>query len=130
MQKIILFSFVALSLVSGCSKGALGVKESVAWHHTASTEVKRAHFAEECKGFGYVEGTANMNECIESRWINSKQTADKNFSESSSYRPETKTNNDNALQKRVKRLESEKRQRDYQCIINGGVPSGAMCLGI
>ena len=130
MQKKILFSFVALSLVSGCSKGALGVKESVAWHHTASTEVKRAHFAEECKGFGYVEGTANMNECIESRWISSKQTAKKNFSESSSYRPETKTNNDNASQKRLRQLEYEKGLRDNDCIIRGGVPSGGMCLGI
>ena len=130
MQKKILFSILALSLVSGCSDGALGVKESVAWHHTASTEVKRAHFAEECKGFGYVEGTANMNECIENRWISSKQNAKKNFSERSSYRSETKTNNDNALNKKIKRLEGEKRQRDYQCIIRGGVPSGAMCLGI
>ena len=71
-----------------------------------------------------------MNECIESRWISSKQTAKKNFSERSSYRHETKENNDNALNKKIKRLESEKRQRDYQCIIRGGVPSGAMCLGI
>ena len=72
-------SIILCCILVSCSPGAIGTKESPAWHATASTEIKRAHFAEECKGFGYNDGTPEMNACIERQWTESKRSADANF---------------------------------------------------
>jgi hypothetical protein len=131
MNKFISFKFLPIILmpvliISGCSDGALGMKESMAWHHTASTEVKRAYFAEQCEAFGYNEGTAEMNSCIERLWtksIQKQKEARATESRQSSYSyEETMRNN------RIRKLERENRARDTQCIMAGGVPSGGLCL--
>lgn len=128
MQKKIFSCFAAICLVSGCSDGAIGMRESVAWHSTASSEVKRAYFAKECKAFGYSENTSEMNACIERTWTNSKNNSKEKFSESQRQRRETNSYDDNALKNRINKLERENRWRDTQCIMDGGVPSGGMCL--
>ena len=128
LLKQFLSCFLAICLVSGCSDGAIGMRESRAWHQTASSDVKRAYFAKECKAFGYSEGTAKMNACIERRWTDSNQTSKARYAERQRTRRETNTYNDGALENRIKKLERENRRRDTQCIIDGGVPSGGMCL--
>ena len=59
----------------GCgSDGSIGMPESKAWHQTASVEVKRNYFAAICRGFGYTDGSQQMNSCIEKQWSESLES--------------------------------------------------------
>ncbi|MDB2501466.1 hypothetical protein N9X03_03155 [Planktomarina temperata] len=120
--------FVVIGLVTGCSDGAIGMKESRAWHQTASNDVKRSYFSKECEAFGYSEGTAEMNTCIERRWTDSNNDSKARYAERRRLRRDTNTYDDSALRNKIEKLERENRRRDTQCIIDGGVPSGGMCL--
>ena len=83
-MKKIMFSLLGLLILNGCGgEGAgIGFRESPAWHSTASNEVKRQHFAEECEQFGFEEGTDAMNSCIMKLWTSSKNKAKDKMSSS------------------------------------------------
>lgn len=101
MDKRFIILVVCATLTACSEGGGIGMKESSAWHQTASSEVKRDHFKNECNAFGYEAGSAAMMECIERQWMQSKAAAQKNMQDWSAN--STGSNNDYKME----RLERE-----------------------
>ena len=124
-KSILLACCFASTFLTACSDGAIGMRESRAWHQTASTEVKRDYFAEECEAFGYKKGTTEMNACIERRWTESNNKSKEAFSssmESSSTWDTGTYSNNNSAESSYDRYVTERMERDLKraCRSSGG----------
>ena len=62
-------------LLAGCN--AIGMKGSPMWHRTASNDVKKEHFENICRSYGFRVGTEEMRNCISEEWRSSKVSANK-----------------------------------------------------
>lgn len=64
--------------LSGCTPGVMGENVmgypgSPAWHGTASTQTKVAHFKKTCSAYGISDGTPQMATCVQKEILSSKQ---------------------------------------------------------
>jgi hypothetical protein len=117
----------ALIFVSACSSGGgIGMTESMAWHQTTPNKAKVAYFKEQCFEFGFKENTPEIKQCIQNQMNLSRSGASQGMAKALSKVSDDY--NDNKVTNRLERLERINRQRNTDCIMNGGVPSGGMCL--
>ena len=79
--KRILLTSSACILVSGCT---IGMKESPAWHQTASSSEKAAHFKELCLSYGYKAGSDELLKCAMEEQRESRRAAKAKMRESDS----------------------------------------------
>ena len=72
---------LACIFITGCT---IGVKESPAWHQTASSSEKAAHFKELCLSYGYKAGSDELMKCAMEEQRDSRRAAKTKMRESNS----------------------------------------------
>lgn len=83
MRKLLVLGFVSVGLLAGCGDigEGIGLKESPAWHGTASAAVKQKHFQDQCLGFGFKLNTPELAQCIQNQTNLSRAAASKSLSD-------------------------------------------------
>ena len=80
VKTIVLIGIVSIT-ASGCT---IGLKESPAWHQTASSSEKAAHFKELCLSYGYKAGSEELLKCAMEEQRESRRAAKAKMQESDS----------------------------------------------
>lgn len=119
-QTAILFSSV---LLCGCADGALGVRDSPAWHMTASAEAKTAVFKERCEGYGFDENSEAMKYCMAEESRMSRGRASDSMSDALDDLNRDYQSNNNVSSNR----DSYADERNRECIMQG---KGAYIRGV
>ena len=71
-------------LLTGCT---IGMKESPAWHQTASSAEKAAYFKDLCLSYGLSDGSDELKTCMVEEQRESRSAARAKMRDRNSYRP-------------------------------------------
>jgi hypothetical protein len=100
-NKALLLALPLVITLQGCvstgvnGENVIGNPGSPAWFGTASRATINAHYKETCLGYGFLNGTTAMAQCIQSESKTTKQGADnrlQNFIESTKPKSTYNTN--------------------------------------